>query len=1817
MADSATFQDDTWGNSDALNGIMQNILDQNQPWVDAAKDADQKAAREQKLNDRLAKVMDAYNYYGPSAFQSKKSDLDIPWQQNSYTGSVPNSPLASNATGLAAPKDSSNPPLDLLNSIIDRSQKFTQAAGDPTGQGLEAVGTGVAAALLAGLAGVGQGMANAYNNAGIYGEGVELPNQDTSSNPSPADVTNQVQQNFTAQPTTEQGQQAAEGLSGILNIPGEIGQAAGNTIIEAGQTPLTDNPLLNIPIRAKNAIAGSPLAATVADVLPQMIGPEEIARGVVKPFSRAKVPDIDPDMQAGLDKADEIKSAKVATDPDIADAVKSASADKDFSLNKEFLKETPDTEGEADTKVTLADHGFTPEEIKTMADKGMADPDGTMDREQFWNYKENKDQLPDFKEVPEPPKETIVPPVDTSVEADTDEGQSAYAKALLEDPSLSPEVREVLQQKVLPEQEKTAPVEDEDESREARRQRLLAQATGLEEPVANAPELVGGQKTGVQLHPDTTSDLINGKLTVGSLFDSIADNKDGHYDAAPEAVAYTQLAREAAKNLGGSNVKMEMFDPTNPEHLDIQKRSGSDTWSGIYDPKTNKVVIRGRGNAQPSTLVHEGVHAVTQRALAMGQQGMLEGKARDAYNTLSNLFETLKPHLSELSTKRTVEATKAGASPASISRLNRMTRYGTTDLHELISETFSNKAFREHLKSLKLDSLDQAKLGLGRTVVGKVRNMYEAVTKSIRNLLGLSPKADNALDAIVSASHDFMNSFTPKEAEGLRKNTMRNTDPLKLEEEEGNQKRYKPMVTDPLSEVQKKGAVAKSAINRLVTNRAPEGSPYRDIRRAGEEARGAIDAARVHAEDVARGVDKAQKAENTPDRAVTDYLSKKDPNALDNYPKTKAAADAFDKGQNGRTQQSQKLATLLLKDPNISDHMLDFADHVLNNPGYINRSYQPEGYTRDVLRTARAVDDVLSKNPSATLSAPQKKAKAIVDNVKQWIKDNLLPTEDMSHRNLTQMRNIARNMGLNPTDITRGTAQGAKHGVLEKAIKEAVPGWETGNTDHIVNQLLHEVAGVVSADDRVVAKYYRGARLGDILTEREQIPPQLKALWGEVHKPSTNMVNTQVKQAMGIAHLEQQYRLLEAGKKNGWINDHKFEDRGFDTRIKGIKYGPLRNHYVPNEVYQMLRSHVELSTAANNFMTALWSGNAPKDLGIWALNKAGETWRGAVTGYKLFSMATNQAYWMMYGFGGPFIMLSHGIVNPMYALRGLGAHLAEISPMLRRMMANSGSSIAKQITNDHEILRRNGMIESSQVGETFTSQQARQLKEALENGKMNDVMGMVRQTLGKVINAPTKYGTQILSLADGYAKRGAFLQRVDVKTSQAKRLGLDTDPGQIERDAADHVKDTTITFGRTPVLSRIFEQYGLSKGLPYVTETVRNAWNAGMHGFGDMIDGYKNNDPVMVAHGTKQVLGTITAVGGAGKIISGVVGTGIATMGLVSQLVAPDDKRQKMMQEKGSKFRGSDVEQISDPDKKNSYMWTPGDTESYYYQLQELYNTLGDVARKHAAGEKIDYADELSKAAGAFTGTWLRAGLTTNLMNIAAAKTPSWLQNAPNLNDEQYAFWKNKFGLTDDNVKRMQALTDMAKPGFVKNDQMAAESPGSDAIKTLIRAGFKVTAVPNDAGLSDKTAGQIKSQLVTAKEDLAKTLTSTAPLTDEAIKGSFERAFKETSKVYTKLSNAEQYAEGSGLKKSQAMNAMYEGKIPETGIEQVATGRMNPAESLYNDLNTSMEEAYQKYADDPDKRKVVMDQYKHRIKLVGQMVREYIKLTPQQIEDMQ
>jgi hypothetical protein len=749
--------------------------------------------------------------------------------------------------------------------------------------------------------------------------------------------------------------------------------------------------------------------------------------------------------------------------------------------------------------------------------------------------------------------------------------------------------------------------------------------------------------------------------------------------------------------------------------------------------------------------------------------------------------------------------------------------------------------------------------------------------------------------------------------------------------------------------------------------------------------------------------------------------------------------------------------------------------------------------------------------------------------------------------------------------------------------------------------------------------------LGDITKVRKHVPEALRDLWGELKDPANVLTSTFLKQDRAIAQYKQQNDI-----RNALLGKYAFESKtqapAYATdQLKGRQMGALKGLWVPPQVARMLESSVSIDTAAHSLHNAFMSSSPITNSYRWAANLFPRIIPKTVGRLKLFQYATDPGYYVMFVSGNPSILLQNGVIAPKYFARGLAAKLGELSPKLLDAMKQSSPELGAMMERDIASITKSGMGDMMMAGEMHDNILADKLKEAMSSGAFQSTADTIKHAMGLIATKSQNLAGGALSLTDSPARYAALFHREDILTDHYKKLGVNKTPEQIRQEAADYVKDTTVTHSRSALLPQLTERIGISRGAVYNIENVRNAFNSMTKGYGDILEGIKTGDEVFALHGFKQIVGSATSLVYMGKILAGIGGASLGLAGMVSNALSPTDERQKYLQQDRSFFEGERVSEILDPNnpdgsKGSKFFWAPGDRNDYNYGIAQVIHNLQDAYEKHQAGQEID-AKELAKSSlGAFINSFWSSSLSSKLTNVLEGKAPGWERNsAPKRLQDQIAFWQNSLGLTEEGANRMAALMDIGTPGIVKNRAMSAEANASPAMKILMDLGLGIKAIPADTGLNlpkgqSSTSTRLNNDLQEARKVLTQSLTSGDALADQTLDSMYKKAFKDSYEALNKLDNAYAFGKANGLSEEELIVNSLQGGANKKGVVATVGENKNPAMLLYSSLKSAMDDEL-KRAPEAEYDSIIK-RYAERQRHLLDLTLKYSKLTPREIKDL-
>lgn len=1357
------------------------------------------------------------------------------------------------------------------------------------------------------------------------------------------------------------------------------------------------------------------------------------------------------------------------------------------------------------------------------------------------------------------------------------------------------------------------------------RQAILDKLNG---PSKAAPEVDVDQATRPNVPfdktvPDSVRNVPNGELNTDHILDAISNNHENRF--TDEQVDYANQVGNFAKATGqqpaGIVRDAGLWNQMVKDNPNLKPNT-----IAVFEPNINEgrggILINPEAKSLPmKTLMHETSHAYKYRAVEMGANRQLPGPSQRAYDFLNNLADTFRPELIKAAEARRTAMGGENYQPAR-GMFQRET-YGlqtrrdlpggeTTNIHELLAEMDSNSHFRDSLKEMPLDNIKAAQMGMGRLYLGKIRNMYEAIRNGFNRLIGVSPKADTAYDALAASHSNFLNEVQDS---GINVT---------------GQRRARAVADTGAGEER----IPERPIGTLEsTLRWLTGTPTESRRTLDDiatDTRGAENAARVRAQQWVSDTKNAMAKDGAPIDALDKYINGDDTTALNKFPQTKQMADQF---MNQRSFSSRELAKhIISNNPTRAD--MNFALKILDNDFYMKTSYLPDSHGQNLVKTARAVDEKLANDKNYQASTAEQQAKTKVDAFKTYVKDNVLPhTIALDERgvpqvSLNEIKNRARYLGLDPAAITRrvGGDRESKITAIYNEMKRIVPTDEAVNT--AVDRLIDDAVGLGAKANSPIARYRRGAKFGDVMTNKEQVPPALRDLWGETHDTFTNATSTMVKQAMGLAHFNQQANIRDAGLGKWLFPDKVSAPDGYTAKLSGKKYGSLQGMWTTPQIEAMLKGHVELNTAANDWATAINSPSPATAGGTYLGTKAVKTYMRGVQGYKVLRMLGDPFFHVQNIMGAPQISFTNGRLNILDGMRRGGlAQLAELSPAFVRALPEG---MRVQVLKDRDYVIKSGFNERSATAEFFNESEARKLAESLSQGGSDT--SQMRRAMQTVRKYTMDAGEHALALTDGWARRDALLNRMDVLEKMYNDTGQapsKSDPKayddfmeKVRAEAAADTRNTTLHSTRAAGIAQALEKSGGSIGILYQAESIRNMVNGYVQGWKDIQRGLSLADQnggkpytPMMMHGFKQIMGTTGAMTMWTKALMAVGSAGMAMMGLDTTDVDRNDKRKPFLDQPGGRTAGMPLQEIMANDPNFKYYWSPADTHDFYYGWNHPLHVGMDAIADAMEGKQIDMKRTMDNMFSTYVDAVGRNPGVIRLLNVLRAKPPSWYQHAPDSTayETERADLKN-MGLSQENADRVIALKDMFIPGILRNQEKADVSKGNEAGKSLLRMGLGVVQVPNDAGLSSGTGKAVEKKFNEGMKPLLQDISDPAVIKDSVITDKYVDALKKTAEQMKLVKEDFQYAQAAGIdpRKAAAM-AMLKTGLKEDMLGLVLNGRMNPALLVTANVESAADKAAKEAADDPDKLQQISENFRNKAKLLRDLTNKYRNYTVDQV----
>lgn len=477
----------------------------------------------------------------------------------------------------------------------------------------------------------------------------------------------------------------------------------------------------------------------------------------------------------------------------------------------------------------------------------------------------------------------------------------------------------------------------------------------------------------------------------------------------------------------------------------------------------------------------------------------------------------------------------------------------------------------------------------------------------------------------------------------------------------------------------------------------------------------------------------------------------------------------------------------------------------------------------------------------------------LVENAVKHLVDNDLYIPDASEMagvKTDQLRRLVQTWNLgNPEAMSKSDMQDA----LLNA-RDLING-DSGRMDAMAQSIVQELLGLTDQTSPIT-NYYRGGKLNDaILKERKNIPAPLRELLGEISHPAGRLMVTAGKQAEFVARSKMLMELRQASESDPVMQRHIQPPNAIGTPaaegmsvLQGDSYGPLEGYLVSPNMKSLLGDTVQqLAT----FEQA--TGMAAQRPGVLTDNTIRNFFGkyGAVARTeKAIKIIGNPANFLWNFAGAPDMLLKNGNLDPRIAAKAM-VTASEIIRTTRN---------PKQATTQARRVQRAGVTDSAFIGE-INKAQWRKLE-----GIMKEMEGKSPLQVWNKLRAGGAAAVETYAMMDVWSKIANFYHQADrVLPAFYKAEGIERTQEQLDREAAEIVNRTNISYKRAAPLIKAIEQSGLTQFGTYFYETFRVEVTNAMQGIEELNRARHATTTegrlVMGMQGTKRLAGQLTSWG--------------------------------------------------------------------------------------------------------------------------------------------------------------------------------------------------------------------------------------------------------------------------------------------------------------------------------------------------------------------
>ncbi len=455
-------------------------------------------------------------------------------------------------------------------------------------------------------------------------------------------------------------------------------------------------------------------------------------------------------------------------------------------------------------------------------------------------------------------------------------------------------------------------------------------------------------------------------------------------------------------------------------------------------------------------------------------------------------------------------------------------------------------------------------------------------------------------------------------------------------------------------------------------------------------------------------------------------------------------------------------------------------------------------------------------------------------------------------------------------------------GLIER--RESLP---PGHYNTAAEQTVKELLGLeekTSSYSRVFADL---ARDPGTLKKKEHIPQEIRTLLGEITNPGGVVLATLSSQAALNARARVIFELLTKENGNLVIPASRINEPGmrekFPQQLNGQQYGQLEGFYATKNTAAALTDTLSAYYSYNEALARF--RQQPSILLKKAISDALKKGVAKVTRFeKIVGVVLKPYNWAGNVLGSPINMLRSGNFSGRAALKGLKTG--------RDYVYGTAGNTTTALLED---AIRYVNIEAVDVAEM-----QRVLGDKIGNymdGKITseDVEDFIKDKipLTKLARRVGRTTVATYAMLDAWVKVANFYDRLDTMSKYYQLTGAEITLEEIKREAGDVTSYTNLSNERVPNWLKLPEQHGLTKFIPYFSETLRTTWTNYAQGLLDLKRASETQNPeaaaVLRSAAARRIIGNTLATVVMPIQFPLLTNSALALMGISAFALAGDD----------------------------------------------------------------------------------------------------------------------------------------------------------------------------------------------------------------------------------------------------------------------------------------------------------------------------------------